>query len=62
MVHASLQGGRRTSHKADVHPVTDKVLAALHGCLIALASSSLGLDQLIVVMWVDQIPAWPAHR
>ena len=55
----SIRLGRRTVHKADVHPVTNKVPAALHGFLVAIACSSLGLDQLVVVMWVDQIPAWP---
>ena len=50
--------GRRTIHKADVHPVTDKI--ALHGLLVAVACSGLGLDQLVVVMWMNQIPALPA--
>ena len=58
--HPSLQRGERTIHKADMHPISHKVPAALHGFPIALACSSLGLDQLIVMVWVDQIPAWHA--
>ena len=63
LLRLQLQGiraGHRTVDKAVVHPPAHKVPAALQVLCVACVARSLALHQLVVMVWVYQVPALTA--